>query len=426
MALSLLQVRDMLKTQFLPVVIDHIRSDDYIQKYINKFEKKEDVAYEFEKAYRYSYSEGTKMMPDFTGQIANPAQTIYKKVKGSVKWRTGAIKIYKAIAHLMNKDRKAFVHELENEVKGISESMKAEANRMAYGDGGLTPLAICAADATASTASPILVTLAAGSTTKFLRPGMPLDFLTTAHAAIENGTENYIENVVGNDKFTFKTSVTGTALTTLLEALNGALIYHHGGYQNETQGLGSIISDSNTLLGVDRSTDAGAWFRAQEFHVADGLQSGGATGTLDDWDILDIEQAIEVLVMRHGADKQELKIFTTSGIEKYAVSLYRTFGEASLEREKIDLWAQKVITIGSVPVLTSYSMPDNRMYIPDMSGFVKFNGMDLDFDETDGSMWKWVSGYAAYTAWLMEAFELGHWTPWRCAAIYDLKTKYTL
>jgi hypothetical protein len=417
MALSWAQVSNMVKTQYLPVVIDAIRQDDFIQKYINKFDKKEDVNYEFEKAYRYSYSEGTKMMPDFTGTIANPAQTIYKKVRGSVKWRTGSIKIYKAIAHLMNKDRKAFVDELENEVKGISESMKAEASRMAYGDG---------VKATISTASPILVTLADGYTNKFLRPGMPIDFLTAAYVEIANGTELYIESMVGGNQFAFKTALTGTALTTLIEAISGALIYHHGGYSNETQGLKSLVGDtSNTVLSIDRSAVGGAWFRPQVYHLLSGvLADGGATGTLSDWDLLDIEQVIQILTMRYGADKNELKIFCTPGIEKYAVTLYRTFGEASLEREKIDLWAQKVISLGGVPLLTSYYMADNAMYIPDMSGFVRFNGMDLDFDEMDGSMWKWIHNYAAYTAYLMEAYEMGHWSPWKCAAIYDLKTSY--
>jgi hypothetical protein len=426
MALSWAQVSNMVKTQYLPIVIDVIRQNDFIQKYINKFDKKEDVNYEFEKAYRYSYSEGTKMMPDFTGTIANPAQTIYKKVSGKVKWRTGSIKIYKAIAHLMNKDRKAFVNELENEVKGISESMKAEASRMAYGDGGVTPLAVCAADATSSTASPILVTLADGYTNKFLRPGMPIDFLTDAYADITNGSELYIESVIASNQFTFKTSLTGTDLTTLIGAIDGALIYHHGGYGNETHGLKSLVGDAaNTVLNIDRSSNDGAWFRPQVYHLASGtLTGGGATGTLSDWDLLDIEQVIQILTMRFGADKSELKIFCTPGIEKYAVSLYRSFGEANLEREKIDLWAQKVISLAGVPMLTSYYMADNSMYIPDMSGFVRFNGMELDFDEMDGSMWKWIHNYAAYTAYLMEAYELGHWTPWKCAAVYDLKTSY--
>ena len=128
--------------------------------------------------------------------------------------------------------------------------------------------------------------------------------------------------------------------------------------------------------------------------------------------------------MRYGADKSELKIFGTAGLEKYAVTLYRTYGEANIAREKVDLWPYSTISIAGVPFLTSYHMEDNALYIPDMSGFVQFRAMPLEFDEMDGSMWKWVDGYAAYTAYLMEAFELGHWTPWKCAAIYDMKTSY--
>jgi hypothetical protein len=432
MALSFAQVGHMMKTQYLPVVLDIIKLEDYIQRYIDKFEKFEDVNYEFEKGYRYSFSEGTKMMTDFTGKIANPADSIYKKVRGKVKWRTGSIKIYKAIAKLMNKDKKAFVNDLKNEVKGISESMKAEACRMAYGDGGKTEIAKCATAANAGTVdgiTSVLVTLADGATNKFLRPGMPLDFHDPAtKAVVENGEEIYITNMVGRGQFTFKTKLTGSTLTALISALAGTLIYHHGGYLNETEGLKSLIGDhTNTILGQNRNTADGDWFKPQVFRMADSeLTDGGSSGTLSDWDLLDVEQVIQMLTMRNGADINELRIFTTPGIEKYAVTLYRQFGEANPAREKVDLWPYKTISIGAVPMLTSYPMFDNTMYIPDMSGFVRFNAMELHFDEDDGHMWKWVAGYAAYTAYLMEAYELGHWTPWRCAAIYDLKTKYKI
>lgn len=426
MALTWSQVSDMAKTEYLPVVIDHIVLEDYIMKYIKKFKKIENVAYEFKKAYRYGYSEGTKMMGSFTEALANPGQASNKSFTGSTKWRNGVIKIYEPIAQLMKKDEKAFIDELSQEMNGIADAMKAEQERMAWGDGGLTPLATCAADATTSTASPLTINLGAGSTTRLLRPGMRIDLHTTAHAEITNGTSLEIQDVIDDSSFTLKVAVTGSALTTLLEAIDGALIYHEDGYNKESYGMLSLFgSDSNTIFGVDRSTAKGAWYRPKVYRMtANGLTKGGATSTPSDWELTDLEHALEILTMQAKAKQDDLKMFCRSGAVQYGIKLRQQLGEANVAREKIDLWPYKVPEFNGVPMLSGNYNPANVMFITDMSGFVRFEALPLDWSDMDGNMWKWVDGYAAYTAYLLESYELGHYTPWRCMTIYDVKQSY--
>lgn len=423
MALTWAQVSDMAKLEYLPVMIDHITLEDFAMKYIRKMKKVENVNYEFVKSFRMSFSEGTKMMRDVTEPLAQPGQRSYKKFVGTTKWRNGVIKIYEPIAQLMKKDEKAFIDELSQEISGIADAMKAEQERMAYGDGGITPLAKCAATATTSTASPLLISC---TSTKLLRPGMFIDFLDSSHQPIANGTGLEIEDIVDDNSFTVRVKVTGTDLNTLKTALNNALIYHQDGYMNETYGFMSLFgSATNTIFGIDRSQTSGAWFRPQVKRIgSNGLENGAATGTSKDWELKDLDQALKILTIQKKANKNELKIFTTPGIESYAIQLRQQMGEVMAPRKSIDLWPYEVIEFNGVPMLVGNLVPDNTMFIPDMSGFVLFEAMKLQFSDMDGNMWKWDNGYAAYVAFLLEAYELGHYTPWKCMTIFDMAQSY--
>ncbi len=434
MALTWAQVSDMAKLEYLPVMIDHITLEDFAMKYIRKMKKVENVNYEFVKSFRTSFSEGTKMMRDVTEPLAQPGQRSYKKFVGTTKWRNGVIKIYEPIAQLMKKDEKAFIDELSQEISGIADAMKAEQERMAYGDGGITPLAKCDATATTSTDSPLLISC---TSTKLLRPGMFIDFLDSNHSPITNGTGLEIEDIVDDNSFTVRVKVTGADLGTLKTNLSNALIYHQGGYKNETYGFMSLFgSTDNTIFGIDRSKTSGAWFRPQVKRIGNSSNSGGnttnsmlengpATGTPKHWELKDLDQALKILTIQKKANKNELKIFTTPGIESYAIGLCQQAGEVMMApRKSIDLWPYEVIEFNGVPMLVGNLVPDNTMFIPDMSGFVLFEAMKLQFSDMDGNMWKWDNGYAAYVAFLLEAYELGHYTPWKCMTIFDMAQSY--
>jgi hypothetical protein len=428
MALTWAQASDFIHKEYLPVIEDHIVLEDYVTKYINKYKKTESVGTDFTKEYRYSFSEGTGMMTDATSGLTNPGRVMRKKFNGTTKLRDGVIKIYEAIAKLMKSNETAFVNELKDEVEGLADAMKAEQDRMICGDGGYTPITHLAATTGVTDASPSVCTCADGYNTKRLRPGMKIEIRDSSDAAITNGTGLEVQDIVSDTVFLADLVVTSTALDTLVAAINAgsAHVYHNEGYQKEFYGFESLFNSiSNTVLGVDRNTNTGAWYRPQVWKATDsGITRGVRTGTNADWELSDIIQIISDLTQRRKAKKQDLVGFMSDGLIQYAVILKQAMGESNVASKKLDLWPYETISINDVPIVNPPSIWDNTMYIQDMPSWVKFESIKLDWSEMDGSRFKWVSGYAAYQAYMLEMCEYGHYRPWRCATINDMMSAF--
>jgi hypothetical protein len=419
----------MMHEEYLPVMEKHIFLDDYVTKYINKYKKVETVGSKFNEEYQYSWAEGTGMMTDATSNLSYPAEILYKTFRGTTKLRNGVVQIYSAIAKLMNgPNAKTFINEVKAQTEGLMNAMKAEQDRMIVGDGGNTPMTHLAADTGATDASPSVFTCASGYTTKRLRPGMVIEVRAANDAAITNAARVQITNIVSDTVFTVELVVTAGDRTTLVAAINAgsAHVYHVDGYQKEFQGFETLFNSiTNTVFEVNRSTNAGAWYRPQvwKIHTDNTCINGARAGTAQDWELYHIDKVVDDLTERRGATQDQLRIFANKALVRYAIILKQAMGESNVAQEKIDLWPYKVPSYGGIPILSPPSLWDNTMYIQEMDGWVKFESFKLGWDDTDGDTWKWVGGtpgVAAYKAFMIEMAEYGHYHPWRCATINDM------
>lgn len=432
MALTWAQASEMIHNEYLPVMLDHIYLEDYRTKYINKHKKTETVGTKFQKEYKYSFSEGTGMMADAGSPLTKPGRAMYKYFNGTTKLRDGVIKVLEAVAKLMKTDngKIAFVNEVKNETEGLADAMKAEQERMLNGDGGYTPLLRLAATTGVTDASPSVCTCAAGFSTKRLRPGMKIEIRTSADAVITNGANLEVQDIVDDTIFLADLVVTAGTRTTLVNAINAgsAKVYHNEGFQNEFYGVESLFnSTTNTVLGVNRSENTGAWFRPQVWRAtASGVVRGGRTGTPAEWELDDVMRVILDLTQRRRAKKTDLRINTTDGVIQYAIVLKQATGESNVAQEELDLWPYKTISINGVPMMAPPAAWDNTMYVEEMPSWVKFQSIKLEWSDMDGARWKWDAGYAAYIAYMLEMCEYGHYRPWRCATINDMAQKFTL
>jgi hypothetical protein len=423
------QATAMMHQEYLPMIEDHIVLEDFVTKYITKNNQieTENVGTAFRKEYRYSFSEGTGMMTDATSALSNPGRTLYKYFNGTTKLRNGVCKIYSAIAKLMKNNDKAFVNELTAETEGLAEAMKAEQERMICGDAGYTALLQLNASTGVTDASPSVCTCATGYTTKRLRPGMKIEIKDHAEGAITNGTNIEVQDIVSDTVFLADLVVTGGTRTTLVAAINAgttntATVWHNEGYQKEFYGFESLFNSiSNTVLGVDRNANAGAWFRPQVWKAtASGVARGVRTGTNADWELSDISAVVSDLTQRRKAKKADLVIFCSEGVRQYGTILKQALGEANVAATKIDWWPYDDVTFNGIRVVSPPAVWDNTMYIQSMPDWVKFEAIKLGWDDMDGDMFKWVSGYAAYEAYMLEMLEMGHYRPWRCATMNDM------
>lgn len=426
------QASAMIHTEYLPVMIDHIYLEDYRTKYINKHKKVETVGTNFVKEYKYSFSEGTGMMTDATSRLTNPGRVMYKTFNGTTKLRDGVIKVYEAIAKLMKTEngKVAFINEIKNETEGLADAMKAEQEQMINGDGGNTPLVILNAGNGITDASPSVCTVAAGSSTKRLRPGMKIEIRTAADAAIANGTNIEVQDIVSDTVFLADLVVVGADRTALVAAVvaGAARVYHNEGFQNEFYGVETLFNNTaNTVLGVNRALNTGAWFRPQVWRTsAAGVIRGGRTGAALDWELEDVMRVILDLTQRRRAKKSSLRINSSDGIVQYGIVLKKAAGESNVANEDVDLWPYKTISINGVPIMSPPAAWDNTMYIEEMDSWVKFESIKLEWSDMDGARFKWDAGFAAYIAYMLEMCEYGHYRPWRCATINDMAQAFTL
>ena len=424
MALTLNDISAILKTKYLPVMERHINTEDFFTKWVDKHKQTETVGNQFTKSFKYGHSEGTGMLTDVTGQLSPAQRSTYKTFTGSPKWRDGRIRVYEAIVHLMNTNEKAFIDEITSEVEGISDAMKCEKERMNFGDGGNSPLAVVD---TATAANPSVITLAEGSTAQYLRPGMPLDFLDSSNELIDNAAGVLVGDIIDDYSFTLLHSVASAGLSAFATSLAGAKVYHKGGYKNEFYGAKALIgTNNNTLLGVNRATAAGAWFRPTVQYVqADGtLGTSSASAGAQTPNIVNMVGLVQKLLTQKKAKKKNLVAFATAGVAQTLVANKVKNQEYIEPSKKIDLWPYEVVTFNGIPILSGNYCPDETIFIMEMSGLVQFLAKKLGFSEMDGNMWKWVNNYAAYEAFLLEGYELGHYKPWQCATIYDVASAF--
>jgi hypothetical protein len=421
MALLLADVTPILKTQYLPGVEDTFKAEGTVTGLIeSRGQKETNVAYDFEKKFRIGLSEGGGMR-EYDAALPTAGQTKWATFEGTCKHYYHVIKLYKGIISLMRTDKQAFVDAISAEMDGAADAIKFNLERMNFGDGGVTPLAT--ASAATNDGQTIRLTV---DDTRFLRPGMRVDLLESNHSEITNGTSLEIASVDVDNNYVYITAVaTSGDLTTLVSAVADAYIYAEDGYNAEFDGIGKLVRDlTSTVLGINRSTAANAWARPHVWRKKSsgtGVEIGAATGTAYDWEISDIRKPVRDLMTRWHAEKSGLLGFATTEFVEYYARLWASEGGYHETKPKVDGWPYESYAISGVPIIECLFAGKNLIDFVYMPDIVTFENQPLDWEDMDGNMWKWVANYDAYTAYMSLRKQLGHYSPYKCATVGDLK-----
>lgn len=423
MALTLTDVTGICKTQYLPGMQMTLKAPGTVTGLIeSRGQKETNVSYQFTKSFQIGLSEGGGMRA-YDGALPTAGKTKYATFTGTCKHYYHVIKLYKGIISLMKSDKQAFIQALSGEMDGAQEAIKFNMERMNFGDGGATPIAIGSA---ASNTSGQIVRITVNDT-RFIRPGMSVDCLDTNHVGITNGVGLIVDSVDVDNNYVYLTAVaTGEDLTTLVSALNTTIhIFAEGGHDAEFDGFGVLVrSLTATVLGINRSTAANAWARPHVWKKdssGSGISIGAPTGTPHDWEIKNIRKPVRELLTRWQVDKAGLLGFATTDLLGYYAQLWAAEGGYHQQLSKVDGWPYDSYAIDGVPILDCLFAGKNGIdfvYMPDL---VTFENQPLEWEDMDGNMWKWVSGYDAYTAYLSLRKQLGHYSPYKCAHVGDLK-----
>lgn len=428
--LMLKHLEPAMKLKYLPKMIRVTNERNYLRNEIERRGQSENVGKEYEKKFQIGKSEGFGMRP-YNAKIPAARQSRYAKLKGTVKHQYGRIRIWGANIDFTNADWKAVVDGVKNEIKSYVEAYKTNITRMMIWDGGESPLAVASA---CTDANPCVVTLDDTNTrnpVKYLRVGMPIDFIDpNSNQVITNGKQ-VIDTVINQTQFTFVATdsdgdeITGGDRTALATAIANAKIYREGNYNAEWHGLWSIFGkDNNTIADINRALDSSWWYRPEVWRVAStgGIEKNYKSGTNRDWGIQDLRRFVNgILIGQNGATEKDLTIFMNDDVGDYYVQLWDNRGGYHEQGPKVDAWPYRTLYFQGIPILTDYFFLDNVIFAVDMSEMVHFKCTDMKWQNlTGGTMWEWIHDYDAYEAYTVERGEYGGYNVQRGGALWDV------
>lgn len=365
---------------------------------------------------------------EYNAALPKARQASTQYLTDDIKHFYGRLRIYGADVDGTATDEMAVIRAVDLEMRSFMDAYGTDEERKAFGDGGVTEITTASA---CTDASPCVVTVAS---TKHLKKGMPLEFRSSADAAITNGNDQVIEAVTSETTFTFTATdsngaeITGATRTTLAAAIaDSAKVFRYGGHDAEWEGLYSLIGqDTNTIGSCNRSTTGNEFYKPVVYRVKsteDGIEAGARAGQKYAWTIADLRKIVErKLIEANGAEMDNMLIFTTSNVLDYYMQLWENKGGYHQQAAKVDGWPYQQAAFSGIPILAGYSCMENCMFFVDMSQLVEFRNREGHWDTWDsGHKWHKLEGYDAWEAMFVERKEFGVRQPKKCGVLWDMK-----
>jgi len=431
----------------VPGIEPYTYSEDAVTSILKARERVAKVGSSFKVEVQKSFSEGVKNLSSSSAALATARQNQFAEYTGTPRIITGTIKLDNGLLDDLANDPYKVLDDSANEILGVKEVLKCEYERQSIADGGLTHLCtVASAAVTNETDTWVTVTVnndADSSGVKalcgpniparYLRNGMIIDVLANDHTSV-NGTQTEsqeIGTVIDDTTFTI-VCATNAAADTLATALNvdGLLIYHEDGYNNEFYGLQRIYGMTTGAFydETDRSTVANAYLRPRVAYVsATGrLTTGAPTGTpTDNWSPASVHQMVQFLVSVKKASKKDMLILTEEGVKARYIQKVKADNGYVMYDKKIDGWNYPVVEIDGVSIIDANYMFSNAMLFVPLNKHKKYLTREIDFRPTrDGSIWQPVAGYDFQTAYLIGKMQMGSENIQQGGMLGDLKGQY--
>lgn len=267
---------------------------------------------------------------DEGGVIPVAGQQGWTDLIDTLRHNVGVIKLTRYAIKLSERSPGAFLRLLEAETKGMTNDIRKDINRQAYGNQTGALAAVTADGSNTVTVDSV----------QYLRVGMQIDIVHTDDTVLAS-----------NRKITAINE--GTKVVTYDGADAAATTSHRlvrtGSWENEINGLTNIISDTGTLHGVDSTLAANSWWKST-------VKAGGSATFSED-----LGQQVCDQVGRGGNGEVELLI-TTRGIRRrYANTLksQKRFNDAESVKLRGGFTA---LMFNEMPLVYDDDCPKGTMY----------------------------------------------------------------
>jgi hypothetical protein len=336
---NLTTLDQILKTQYIGPLNEQINNDIKLLKRIETIKDEIVTGKNFTLPLHISRNEGIGARAEGANLPAAGAQG-YKDSVFPMRYLYGVITVSGPSIAATKNNEGAFVRAVDSEMKGVTKDLKADLNRMLYGDG----TGVLAAATTNSTAS---TTVTVDSTAK-LRVGMHIDIIAGTTASVSDATITAINSA---------TSFTHNGTSAAVAA--NSKVYRTGTKDIEVMGLAGIVSATDPIsTGLQGLTVA-----ANPYWKASVLGNSGTN------------RALTLALMRTALDTVETAgngkttaIYTTHGVRRAYEALLQA-DRKYVNVMKLD-GGVETLAYDNLPIIADKDCQANRLYFVDESELV--------------------------------------------------------
>jgi hypothetical protein len=305
------------------------------------------------------------------GALADAGRQGYSATQETLKYGYGRVAITGQTMALAEKNFQSFASALDREMDGLKSDISRDENRIAIGHASSTTATgiIAALTATATSATQTV------DSTDGLEVGMVVD-VVNAGTPVTGGTGAVITAIASSTSVTFNGSVTG---------VSGNFIVRTGNWDNEPNGLLKIVDSTGSLHNIDGAS-AEYWRSTED----------SSTTTLTE---LSMITNCDV-VYRKGGSKTTA-IFASLGVRRAYFNLMTSLRRYNEPKEFSGGLIGLAFNYGKeIPVVADMDIPTKTMIGLDENEMTIYRDKEWYWEDTDGSVFKWVHGYDRFEALL--------------------------
>jgi len=382
-------VDNILKEVYEGQLRDQLQSDTVTLKRIES--SSEGVTHEVGGKY-VTFPIRTKRNQGVGARIENEALPIarsqsYATARVSLKYLYGALEMTGQTFELADKNFQAFASALDEEMKGLRQTLSKDMNRQTYGTN-----AGKLATATGAGSTTTFVVADAGA--QYLEEGMFVDIFTSADAVrVADATITSITSAGGNTTVTF-TPAAGVA------SASGDYITRDNSRTKEITGLSQIVAATGSVYNIDPAVTP-VWKSYVD-------SNGGTNRPLSEGLMIKLVDEIRKL----GGGTPTV-LFSNLGVRRSYFNLLVQQRRYSNTTEFEGGFKGLAFTTdnGDIPMVADYDCLPNRIFAVNEKELKLYNAGDWSFMNRDGSNWQRVitsaGAFDAYGCTLYKYCELG-------------------
>jgi hypothetical protein len=301
----------------------------------------------------------------------------YASVRVPLSYGYGRVHLSGQSVELAKENFQAFASTLTAEMDGLRNDIQKDTNRILWGN-GLGVLATINAGATT------VNTVSVGTTVDdlhFIELDMQIDILDATGVTVKASNRKVTALNETTGDFTFD----GAAITVVATDI----IVRTGNYNKEPEGISSLVKASGTLFNLSASTEpkwksyedttGGALSESKMIAICDRLRINGGRPS--------------VIMTDLGTRRAYFNLLTTQ--RRFTGTKTFEGGFTGLTFSYDD----------DIPVVTDTDAPAGKMWFLREEDFTIYRRNPWAFDDMDGGVWKWVTGYDAYEAMMKQYWE---------------------